>query len=76
MLACPPGECHYGHGNLLARQRMAALLDELAEHGIDTRRIRLELIKGDDVVKFTRTVTEFVTALQARAPKQIYQPVL
>jgi heterodisulfide reductase subunit A len=58
--ACPPGECHYGTGNLFARERVEVLKKELAQHGIDPRRLRLEFLSVDDGVKFAQTLTEFV----------------
>ncbi len=64
MLACPPGECHYGHGNRLARNRMAALQQQMQEYGIDPSCVRLEFIQGDDIEKFTQVVADFVSALQ------------
>ncbi len=58
--ACPPGECHYGTGNLFARERVEVLKKELAQHGIDPRRLRLEFLSVDDGVKFAQTLTDFV----------------
>lgn len=62
--ACPPGECHYGDGNLDARKRVEALKDQLAEHGMDSNRLRLECLPGDDGEKFAQAVTHFVKTLQ------------
>ncbi len=36
--ACPPGECHYGSGNLCAQERVEKLKNGLAAQGIDPRR--------------------------------------
>ena len=62
--ACPPGECHYGDGNLDARERVEVLKDQLAEHGIDPNRLHLECLLGDDGEKFAQTVTRFAETLQ------------
>jgi heterodisulfide reductase subunit A len=62
--ACPPGECHYGTGNLYAKERVELLKQQLAERGIDPRRLRLELLPGDDGDKFAQTMTDFVTELK------------
>ena len=62
--ACPPGECHYGDGNLDARQRVEALKNQLANHGIDSNRLHLECLPGDDGEKFARAVTSFVETLR------------
>jgi heterodisulfide reductase subunit A len=62
--ACPLGECHYGDGNLDARQRVEALKEQLVEHGIDPNRLHLECLAGDDGEKFALAVTSFVETLQ------------
>ena len=62
--ACPPGECHYGDGNLAARERVAALKEQLAEHGIDPNRLRLEYLHGDDGDQFALAVTSFAETLR------------
>ncbi len=38
--ACKPGECHYGEGNHFAEQRVQALKEQLAAHGIDPERVK------------------------------------
>ncbi|MBN1887949.1 MAG: hydrogenase iron-sulfur subunit [Thermoflexales bacterium] len=65
--ACPPGECHHGDGNRYAAQRVEALKGQLAEHGIDPRRLRLEFLAGDDGEGFARAVTEFCGAISTGA---------
>jgi heterodisulfide reductase subunit A len=62
--ACPPGECHYGTGNLYARERVEKLKQELAAHGVDPGRLRLEFLTVDDGAGFARAVTSFVEELQ------------
>lgn len=62
--ACPPGECHYGDGNLDALKRVEALKDQLAKHGMDASRLHLECLPGDDGEKFAQAVTRFVKTLQ------------
>lgn len=57
--ACPPGECHYGMGNLYARERVDVLKKELAQHGVDPRRLRLEFFGVQDGKKFADVVNEF-----------------
>jgi heterodisulfide reductase subunit A2 len=58
--ACPPGECHYGAGNLFAEERVEALKKELAEHNFDPRRLHLEFFSVDDGKKFAASLTDFV----------------
>jgi heterodisulfide reductase subunit A len=57
--ACRPGECHYGMGNLFARERVEVLQKELAQHGIDPRRLRLEFFSVQDGAKFAQIVKDF-----------------
>jgi coenzyme F420-reducing hydrogenase delta subunit len=62
--ACPPGECHYGVGNLYAQERVEKLKKELAAHGFDPRRLRLEFLTLENGEKFAQAVTDFVTDIQ------------
>ncbi len=57
--ACQGGECHYGNGNLYARQRVAALKEELIQHGFDPHRLRLEFLNADDGARFAQAMREF-----------------
>lgn len=57
--ACQPGECHYGMGNLYARERVEVLQKELAQHGINPRRLRLEFFKIQEGEKFAHIIEEF-----------------
>ena len=68
--ACPVGDCHYGIGNLYARERVAKLQTELKAHGIDPRRLRLEYITVDDGEKFSRDITDFVKQLKTEINKK------
>jgi heterodisulfide reductase subunit A len=61
--ACPPGECHYGSGNLYAKERTENLKNELAAHGIDPRRLHLEYLTVDDGRKFANVMTEFINEI-------------
>jgi heterodisulfide reductase subunit A len=68
--ACPVGDCHYGIGNLYARERVDNLQTELKAHGIDPRRLRLEYITVDDGEKFSRDITDFVKQLKTDIMKK------
>jgi heterodisulfide reductase subunit A len=61
--ACPPGECHYGDGNRYARERVEALQRQLAERGIDPRRLHLALVPGDDGEGFARAMKDFLESV-------------
>lgn len=62
--ACSPGECHYGTGNLYARERVEKLKKELAAHNIDPRRLRLEFLTLENGEKLAQVVEDFVTDIQ------------
>jgi len=57
--ACPPGECHYGVGNLYARERFEKLRTEMSAHGVNPRRLHLEYLTVDDGRKFAETASHF-----------------
>ncbi|HEY43055.1 MAG TPA: hydrogenase iron-sulfur subunit [Anaerolineae bacterium] len=56
---CHKGECHYGNGNLYAEERVTALKKQLAEHGVDPRRLRLEFFSADDGLTFANSMNAF-----------------
>ena len=58
--ACPPGECHYGTGNLYAGERVEILKKGLARHGIDPRRLHLEFMTLDDTQKLAHSLDKFL----------------
>jgi heterodisulfide reductase subunit A2 len=58
--ACPPGECHYGTGNLYAGERVEILKMGLEQHGIDPRRLHLEFMTLDDTQKLTDSLQKFL----------------
>lgn len=62
--ACSQGDCHYGNGNLWARQRVIDLKQQLAERGVDPRRIRLFMLAGDDAKQFADEMTDFAQELR------------
>jgi heterodisulfide reductase subunit A len=57
--ACRPGECHYGVGNLYAKERFEKLRTEMSAHGVNPRRLHLEYLTVDDGRKFAETATNF-----------------
>lgn len=58
--ACPAGECHYGAGNEYSKRRVEVLQNQLAEHGFDPGRLRIEFIPGDDAKGFVSVIEQFV----------------
>jgi heterodisulfide reductase subunit A len=65
---CYPGECHYGTGNLYAKERAQALKAQMAEHGINPHHLRLEFFSGDEGFKFAEAIGRFVEEITAGAP--------
>jgi heterodisulfide reductase subunit A len=70
--ACPPGECHYGTGNLYAQERVAVLQKALADRGVNPNRLQLSFFTVDDAEQFSETVTTFAEEL-AKIPIDIRQ---
>jgi coenzyme F420-reducing hydrogenase delta subunit len=66
--ACPPGQCHYGVGNLYAAERFEKLRTELSAHGVNPRRLHLEYLTVDDGRKFAETVTKFEKEIRQMKP--------
>ncbi len=67
--ACHPGECHYGTGNLYAEERVKVLKQQLADYGLDPRRVRLEFLAGDDGAGFVETINAFRDDLKKKMVK-------
>ncbi|TLN09762.1 hydrogenase iron-sulfur subunit [bacterium] len=62
--ACNPGECHYGMGNLYARERVEILHEELVQHGIDSRRLRIEFFNVQDGQKLAGILKDFAHQIE------------
>lgn len=79
--ACHPGECHYGMGNLYARERVEVLHQELAQHHIDPRRLRLEFFNVQDGEKIAEVLKDFEKQLEnetvdrGKMPAGVHIPV-
>jgi heterodisulfide reductase subunit A len=64
--ACHPGDCHYGSGNLYAEERVQGLKEQLADYGLDSRRVRLEFLAADDGEAFVNSITAFQDDLKKK----------
>ncbi len=51
---CPPGECHLGNGNAQAEERIHTLRTQLAQWGLDPKRLKLAHLKGDDAAGWVK----------------------
>ena len=72
--ACPPGECHYGVGNLFAQEHVEKLKTELAAHGINPNRLHLEFLTVDDGEKFARVITAFTQEVSHYSKERLFTP--
>jgi heterodisulfide reductase subunit A len=72
---CHPGECHYGTGNLYAKERVEVLKKQLAEHGVDPRRLHLGFFSGDEGPKLAQALTHFAERIAAGLPGKEVEPV-
>ena len=65
---CPPGDCHYGSGNLRARRRLAVLKTTLKALGLDEDRVWVRWISAAEGPKFAQTMREFTEAMKKKGP--------
>lgn len=61
---CPDEECHYVHGSMLAKTRLADISDKLKEMYLGPERVRFIEISRDDAEKFTRSVEDYAKELR------------
>ena len=67
---CHPGDCHYLHGNYMARRKFA-LLKSLLEHvGIEEGRVQFSWVSASEGKRFAEVVTEVVEKVKALGPAQ------
>jgi heterodisulfide reductase subunit A2 len=64
--ACPPGECHYGSGNLYAQERVELLKKNLEQHGINPSRLHLEFLSVEDGPRFAASLAGFVKGISEK----------
>ncbi len=72
---CHPGDCHYTHGNLLARRRMAIFKNLLEFIGIDSRRVRMTWVSAAEGRKFAEVVKEVTEKIKELGPMEKMQRV-
>ncbi len=70
---CHPGDCHYQHGNLLARRRIAILKNLLEFIGIDSRRVRMTWVSAAEGRKFAEVVKEVTEEIKKLGPMEKIQ---
>jgi coenzyme F420-reducing hydrogenase delta subunit/NAD-dependent dihydropyrimidine dehydrogenase PreA subunit len=61
---CCRDHCHYGSGNLYAEQRVQDLRQQMAEYGLDQRRLRLLQVSSEDGEGLARALSDFAQELE------------
>ncbi len=65
---CHPGDCHYNHGNYLARRRIAVMKKLLEYMGIEPERVRMTWVSAAEGRKFADVVNEVTEAIKKLGP--------
>ncbi len=65
---CHPGDCHYQHGNYLARRRIGVLKKVLEFMGIDERRVRMTWVSAAEGRKFAEVIEEITDDIRKLGP--------
>lgn len=65
---CHPGDCHYNHGNYLARRRMNVMKKLLEFMGIDPERVKMTWVSAAEGRKFADVVAEVTEEIKKLGP--------
>ena len=65
---CHPGDCHYNHGNYLARRRIAIMKKLLEYMGIEPERVRMTWVSAAEGRKFADVVEEVTKDIKKLGP--------
>ena len=65
---CHPGDCHYNHGNYLARRRIAVMKKLLEFMGIEPERVRMTWVSAAEGRKFADVVKEVTEDIKKLGP--------
>ena len=65
---CHPGDCHYNHGNYLARRRIAIMKKLLEYMGIEPERVRMTWVSAAEGRKFADVVEEVTEDIKKLGP--------
>ena len=65
---CHPGDCHYNHGNYLARRRIAIMKKLLEFMGIEPERVRMTWVSAAEGRKFADVVKEVTEDIKKLGP--------
>jgi coenzyme F420-reducing hydrogenase delta subunit len=67
---CHPGDCHYQHGNYLARRRITVLKNLLEFMGIEPERVRMTWVSAAEGRKFANVIKEVTEDVRKLGPMQ------
>lgn len=65
---CHPGDCHYTHGNYLARRRIATIKKLLEFLGIEPDRVRMTWVSAAEGRKYADVVRELTDDIKKLGP--------
>ncbi|MHA1199578.1 MAG: hydrogenase iron-sulfur subunit [Candidatus Heimdallarchaeaceae archaeon] len=65
---CHPGDCHYNHGNYLARRRIAIMTKLLEFMGFEPDRVRMTWVSAAEGRKFAEVVKEVTADIKKLGP--------
>ena len=65
---CHPGDCHYTHGNYLARRRIATMKKLLEFLGIEPDRVRMTWVSAAEGRKYADVVSELTEDIKKLGP--------
>jgi len=65
---CHPGDCHYTHGNYLARRRVATMKKLLEFLGIEPDRVRMTWVSAAEGRKYADVVREVTEDIKKLGP--------
>ncbi len=65
---CHPGDCHYTHGNYLARRRIATMKKLLEFLGIEPDRVRMTWVSAAEGRKYADVVREVTEDIKKLGP--------
>ena len=68
MAGCHPGDCHYGGGNLKAKDRAEAIRLMLEDFGLEQERFRLEWVSTSEGRRFAEIVKNMTEDLRKLGP--------
>ena len=70
---CHPGDCHYTHGNLFTKRRMAVLKKLLEFIGIEPERVHVAWVSASEGQKFADVITKVTEDVKKVGPQNQFR---